>query len=132
VRYLILGSAEARDHDGNPLPLGGPRLRALLTALAMRAARPAPAPVDVLIDEVWTQDPPQDAPAALQALVGRLRRAIGRDAVVSSPGGYRLATDGPQDVDLLHFEALTKHGTRALGAGDPKTAADVLRRALAL
>ncbi|MDX3233930.1 BTAD domain-containing putative transcriptional regulator [Streptomyces sp. ME19-01-6] len=132
MRYLILGSAEARDDNGNPLPLGGPRLRALLTALAMRAARPAPTAVDVLIDEVWTQDPPQDAPAALQALVGRLRRAIGRDAVVSSPGGYRLATGGPQDVDLLHFEALTKHGTRALGAGDPKTAADVLRQALAL
>ncbi|MGY0059622.1 BTAD domain-containing putative transcriptional regulator [Streptomyces sp. LZ34] len=132
MRYLILGSAEARDDHGNLLPLGGPRLRALLTALAMRAARPTPATVDVLIDEVWTQDPPQDAPAALQALVGRLRRAIGRDAVVSSPGGYRLATDGPQEVDLLHFEALTKHGTRALGAGDPKTAADVLRQALAL
>ncbi|MEU7245710.1 AfsR/SARP family transcriptional regulator [Streptomyces sparsogenes] len=132
MRYLILGSAEARDDDGNPLSLGGPRLRALLTALAMRAARPAPAPVDVLIDELWTDDPPQDAPAALQALVGRLRRAIGRDAVVSSPGGYRLATDGPQDVDLLHFEALTRHGNRALDAGDPGTAAEVLRQALAL
>ncbi|MEU1667167.1 BTAD domain-containing putative transcriptional regulator [Streptomyces sparsogenes] len=132
MRYLILGSAEARDDDGNPLPLGGPRLRALLTALAMRAARSAPAPVDVLIDELWTDDPPQDAPAALQALVGRLRRAIGRDAVVSSPGGYRLATDGPQDVDLLHFEALTRNGTRALDAGDPGTAAEVLRQALAL
>ncbi|GAA2375467.1 BTAD domain-containing putative transcriptional regulator [Streptomyces cuspidosporus] len=132
MRYLILGSAEARDDDGNPLPLGGPRLRALLTALAMRAARPAPAPVDVLIDELWTDDPPQDAPAALQALVGRLRRAIGRDAVVSSPGGYRLATAGPQDVDLLHFEALTRNGTRALDAGDPGTAAEVLRQALAL
>ncbi|MEU5108892.1 BTAD domain-containing putative transcriptional regulator [Streptomyces sp. NPDC021354] len=132
MRYLILGSAEARDDDGNPLPLGGPRLRALLTALAMRAARPAPAPVDVLIDEVWAEDPPQDAPAALQALVGRLRRAVGRDAVVSSPGGYRLSTGGPQDVDLLHFEALTKSGTTALDAGDPETAAEVLRQALAL
>ncbi|ADI08898.1 AfsR-like regulatory protein [Streptomyces bingchenggensis BCW-1] len=132
MRYLILGSAEARDDNGNLLPLGGPRLRALLTALAMRAARPAPVAVDVLIDEVWTHDPPQDAPAALQALVGRLRRAIGRDAVVSAPGGYRLATNGPRDVDLLHFEALAKHGTRALGVGDARTAADVLRQALAL
>ncbi|MGW3568562.1 AfsR/SARP family transcriptional regulator [Streptomyces sp. NPDC000941] len=132
MRYLILGSAEARDDNGNPLPLGGSRLRALLTALAMRAARPAPVAVDVLIDEVWTHDPPQDAPAALQALVGRLRRAIGRDAVVSSPGGYRLATNGRQDVDLLHFEALAQHGTRALGAGDAQAAADVLRQALAL
>ncbi|MET7766879.1 BTAD domain-containing putative transcriptional regulator [Streptomyces sp. NPDC005393] len=133
MRYLILGTTEARDDHGNPLPLGGPRIRALLAALAVRAARPTPAPVDVLIDEVWADDPPHDAPAALQALVGRLRRIIGRDAVVSAPGGYRLATAVPQDdVDLLRFERLTNDGMRALDAGDPGPAAATLRRALAL
>ncbi|MEU0845503.1 BTAD domain-containing putative transcriptional regulator [Streptomyces sp. NPDC005962] len=133
MRYLILGTTEARDEHGDPLPLGGPRIRALLAALALRAARPGPIPVDVLIDEVWAADPPHDAPAALQALVGRLRRAIGREAVVSSPGGYRLATAVPQDdVDLLRFERLAHDGTRALDAGDPHTAATTLRRALAL
>ncbi|MBI0296638.1 LuxR family transcriptional regulator [Streptomyces sp. PRKS01-29] len=133
MRYLILGTTEARDDHGNPLPLGGPRIRALLAALAVRAARSVPASVDVLIDEVWADDPPQDAPAALQALVGRLRRAIGRDAVLSSPGGYRLATAAPQDdVDLLRFERLTHEGIRALDADDPETAAATLRKALAL
>ncbi|WNF01647.1 BTAD domain-containing putative transcriptional regulator [Streptomyces luomodiensis] len=133
MRYLILGTTEARDDHGNPLPLGGPRIRALLAALAVRAARPAPATVDVLIDEVWADDPPHDAPAALQALVGRLRRAIGRSAVISSLGGYRLATTVPQDdVDLLRFERLTNEGLRALQAGDPETAAATLRKALAL
>lgn len=96
MRYLILGTTEARDDHGDPLPLGGPRIRALLAALAVRAARSAPVSVDVLIDAVWADDPPHDAPAALQALVGRLRRTIGRDAVVSSPGGYRLATATPR------------------------------------
>ncbi|WP_421107383.1 AfsR/SARP family transcriptional regulator [Streptomyces sp. NEAU-S77] len=133
MRYLILGTTEARDEHGNPLSLGGPRIRALLAVLALRAARPGPIPVDVLIDEVWATDPPHDAPAALQALVGRLRRAIGREAVVSSPGGYRLATAAPRDdVDLLHFERLADDGMRALDAGDPHTAATTLRRALAL
>ncbi|MET8014683.1 BTAD domain-containing putative transcriptional regulator [Streptomyces sp. NPDC005271] len=133
MRYLILGTTEARDDHGKPLPLGGPRIRALLAALAVRAARPAPAPVDVLIDEVWSDDPPHDAPAALQALVGRLRRTIGRDAVVSAPGGYRLATAVPQDdVDLLRFERLTNDGVRALDAGDPGRASATLRQALAL
>ncbi|WP_234356720.1 BTAD domain-containing putative transcriptional regulator [Streptomyces sp. NBRC 110028] len=133
MRYLILGTTEARDEDGDPLPLGGPRIRALLAALALRAARPGPTPVDVLIDEVWAADPPYDAPAALQALVGRLRRAIGREAVVSSPGGYHLATAAPgDDVDLLRFERLTDAGMRALDAGDPHTAATTLRQALAL
>ncbi|MEU8725210.1 AfsR/SARP family transcriptional regulator [Streptomyces antimycoticus] len=133
MRYLILGTTEARDDHGDPLPLGGPRIRALLAALAVRAARSAPVSVDVLIDAVWADDPPHDAPAALQALVGRLRRTIGRDAVVSSPGGYRLATTTPQDdVDLLRFERLTNEGIRALDADDPGTAAATLRKALAL
>ncbi|MFI0817377.1 AfsR/SARP family transcriptional regulator [Streptomyces sp. NPDC021098] len=133
MRYLILGTTEARDEHGNPLNLGGPRIRALLAVLALRAARPGPIPVDVLIDEVWATDPPYDAPAALQALVGRLRRAIGREAVVSSPGGYRLATAAPRDdVDLLLFERLADDGIRALDTGDPHTAATTLRKALAL
>ncbi|RNF98460.1 AfsR/SARP family transcriptional regulator, partial [Streptomyces botrytidirepellens] len=133
MRYLILGTTEVRDEHGNPLSLGGPRIRALLAVLALRAARPGPIPVDVLIDEVWATEPPHDAPAALQALVGRLRRAIGREAVVSSPGGYRLATAAPRDdVDLLRFERLAGDGMRALDAGDPHSAATTLRRALAL
>ncbi|QKV97677.1 LuxR family transcriptional regulator [Streptomyces sp. NA02950] len=133
MRYLILGTSEARDEQGHALPLGGPRIRALLAALALRAARSAPVPVDVLIDEVWADEPPHDAPAALQALVGRLRRVIGKDAVVSSPGGYRLATATPHDdVDLLRFERLTQDGKRALDADDPGTAATAFRQALAL
>ncbi|WP_308120335.1 winged helix-turn-helix domain-containing protein, partial [Streptomyces bambusae] len=79
MRYAILGSAQAVRADGTPVPLGGARLRALLTALALRPGRAVPA--QVLVGEVWAQDPPADAVAALQALVGRLRRALGHAAV---------------------------------------------------
>ncbi|MBH5338846.1 AfsR/SARP family transcriptional regulator [Streptomyces pactum] len=132
MRYLILGATEARDSHGQPLPLGaGARLRALLTALALRAARALPVPVDVLIGEVWADDPPQDPPAALQALVGRLRRVVGRAAVDSGPGGYRLVTPA-DEVDLFRFERLVGEGSRALDSGDAETAAGTLRAALAL
>ncbi|WFB08702.1 AfsR/SARP family transcriptional regulator [Streptomyces sp. LX-29] len=131
MRYLILGATEARDSHGQPVPLGGARLRALLAALALRAPRPAATPVDVLIDEVWGDDPPHDAPAALQALVGRLRRAIGKEAVRSAPGGYRLDA-AADDIDLFRFERLVDEGGRALDAGDADTAAVTLRAALAL
>ncbi|MER0243091.1 BTAD domain-containing putative transcriptional regulator [Streptomyces sp. HSW2009] len=133
MRYLILGVTEAYDHDGQPLPVGGPRLRALLTSLAAHATRPttALAPVDALIDEVWGERPPADAPAALQALVGRLRRNLGKPAVQSAPGGYRL-TAAPHDIDLAVFEERALAGGRARGAGDPATAAALLRDALAL
>ncbi|MGI5454252.1 AfsR/SARP family transcriptional regulator [Streptomyces sp. CA-249302] len=129
VRYRILGSAQALRPDGTPVPVGGARLRALLTVLALRAGRTVPA--GVLVDEVWGADPPADASGALQALVGRLRRALGADAIASAEGGYRLAA-APDDIDLHRFERLTGEGVRALADGDPAKAAGVLDDALAL
>ncbi|MFI6648753.1 ATP-binding protein [Streptomyces sp. NPDC050529] len=129
MRYLILGVTEARDGSGGALPLGGTRLRALLAALALRPGRPVP--VTDLVDDVWADDPPADAPAALQALVGRLRRVLGKDALASTPGGYRL-TAGPDDVDLYVFERLARQGTAELEADAPAEAARTLRTALSL
>ncbi|GHK03797.1 AfsR family transcriptional regulator [Streptomyces sp. Y2F8-2] len=129
MRYRILGTAQAEDDQGTPVPLGGPRLRALLTALALRPGRTTTP--QTLIDEIWPDDPPLDAPAALQALVARLRRTLGRTAVASAPGGYRLDA-GRDSVDLFVFEDLVQRGTTALTDGDPHTAARDLRTALAL
>ncbi|MEU6757335.1 BTAD domain-containing putative transcriptional regulator [Streptomyces sp. NPDC046685] len=130
MRYLILGPTETRDETGAPLHLGGARLRALLAALALRAG--ARASVPDLVDEVWGDDPPQDAPAALQALVARLRRALGsRASVHTDPaGGYRLTAER-EDVDLHLFNRLAALGGRQL-ATDPEAAARTLRDALAL
>ncbi|MEU9456910.1 BTAD domain-containing putative transcriptional regulator [Streptomyces sp. NPDC048277] len=130
MRYRILGVAQAIDDQGAPIPVGGPRLRALLTALALHPTRTLTP--DTLIAEIWaTDDPPQDAPAALQALVGRLRRILGRDTIASGPGGYRLkATE--DDIDLYVFERLVREGATALAAADPARAHDVLTDALAL
>ncbi|MGW1783855.1 ATP-binding protein [Streptomyces sp. NPDC002143] len=129
MRYRILGVTQTADDQGLAVSVPGARLRALLTALALRPGRlTAPG---ALIDEVWAADPPQDAPAALQALIGRLRRVVGKDAVVSAPGGYRLAAT-EDDVDLFVFERLVRQGTEALRQGDPATAARTLDDALAL
>ncbi|MER5906623.1 BTAD domain-containing putative transcriptional regulator [Streptomyces mirabilis] len=129
MRYRILGVAQAQDDHGAPVALGGPRVRALLTALAQRTDRTTTP--QTLIDEVWADDPPLDAPAALQALVGRLRRAIGKDAVASEAGGYRLRAT-KDDVDLFVFERQVRDGKAALDRGDASTAAHTLRDALAL
>ncbi|WP_329463959.1 ATP-binding protein [Streptomyces sp. NBC_01431] len=129
MRYLILGVTEARDDTGTAVPLGGPRVRALLAALALHPARPVP--VSALIDDIWANDPPQDAPAALQALVGRLRRVLGRAAVESGPAGYQLAA-APHEIDLYAFEERAAEGAAQLAAGDPESAARTLRAALAL
>ncbi|MFH9015108.1 BTAD domain-containing putative transcriptional regulator [Streptomyces sp. NPDC017943] len=129
VRYRILGTTQALRTDGSAVPVGGARLRALLTVLALRAGRTVS--VGLLVDEVWGAEPPADAPGALQALVGRLRRALGADAVASAEGGYRL-TAAPDDIDLHRFERLAGEGLRALADGDPGKAAAVLDDALAL
>ncbi|MFG2632666.1 BTAD domain-containing putative transcriptional regulator [Streptomyces sp. NPDC048362] len=129
VRYRLLGTTQAIRPDGTAVPVGGARLRALLSVLALRAGRTVP--VGVLVDEVWDAGPPADAAGALQALVGRLRRALGATAVASVDGGYRL-TAAPDDIDLVRFDRLTADGLRALADGDAPKAAAVLDEALAL
>ncbi|WP_050502413.1 AfsR/SARP family transcriptional regulator [Streptomyces monomycini] len=129
MRYGILGTTQAHRSDGTPVALGGSRLRALLTALALRPGRALTA--DLLIADVWGPEPPADANGALQALIARLRRSVGRDAIASVHGGYRLCAD-PSDVDLHRFEELAAEGAQALDGADPVKAAVLLDDALAL
>ncbi|WP_019885779.1 BTAD domain-containing putative transcriptional regulator [Streptomyces purpureus] len=128
MHFSVLGTTQALHDDGTPQPVGGPRLRALLAVLALRAGRGVG--VDVLVDEVWGGEPPEDAVGALQALVGRLRRVLGRDAVVSVPGGYRLGADRDA-VDLHRFDRLVTEGVRAAD-GEPGRALGILDEALGL
>ncbi len=129
MRYGILGTTQVHAPDGQPVALGGARLRALLGALALHPGRTRT--TGALTDAVWGAEPPADATGALQALVGRLRRAIGRDAVESVAGGYRLCAE-PDQVDLHRFQRLAEEGARALADGDPGKAAVLLEDALAL
>ncbi|MEU6704855.1 AfsR/SARP family transcriptional regulator [Streptomyces wuyuanensis] len=129
MRYSVLGTTRVHHDDGSPAALGGPRLRALVAVLALRGGRTVP--VGVLVDEVWDGDAPADAVGALQALVGRTRRVLGRDAVVSADGGYRLGA-GPEDIDLHRFERLASEGARSLADGDPGKAVELLDEAIGL
>ncbi|MFD9716794.1 BTAD domain-containing putative transcriptional regulator [Streptomyces sp. NPDC059076] len=129
MRYRLIGNTSALRDDGTPVSVGGARLRALLTVLALRPGRAVP--TGVLVDEVWAGDPPMDATGAVQALVGRLRRVLGRDAIVSTEGGYRLRAD-PDDIDLYRFARIAGEGARTLELGEPGTAITLFDEALAL
>src|SRR5262249_46292828 len=108
---------------------GGPRLLALVARLALDAGRVVT--VEALIDGLWGGAPPAGAVNALQSLVPRLRRALGPARIESAPAGYRLVAD-PDDVDAARSEQLAADGRRALAAGAPVDASELLAEALGL
>ncbi|MFC4052168.1 BTAD domain-containing putative transcriptional regulator [Actinomadura syzygii] len=126
MRIGILGPLEVRADGGAPVDVAGARLRALLTLLALDPG--AVIPAERLIDGLWADDVPRGAPNALQSLVSRLRAVIGRDAIESRPGGYRLALP-PDAVDARDFEARVRDARRA---DAPEARSAGLRAALAL
>ncbi|WP_433648779.1 BTAD domain-containing putative transcriptional regulator [Micromonospora zamorensis] len=131
MRFRILGPTQVVLADGREVPVGGPRLRALLALLLLDAGRVVSA--ERLIDGLYGEHPPRGAANALQSLVSRLRQALPAEhsTVEFHPAGYRLAVD-PADVDAYRFERLAEAGRRALAGGDWPRAAAVLREALEL
>ncbi|WP_103353802.1 BTAD domain-containing putative transcriptional regulator [Amycolatopsis sp. CA-128772] len=122
MRIGILGPFEVRADDGALADVPGARLRGLLVALALEPGQVVPK--GTLVDWIWGEHPPAEAPNALQRLVSRLRKALPEGAVDSRPTGYRLVV-APDDVDAVRFERLA---AQARTDGDPRR----LREALAL
>ena len=122
MRIGLLGPVTA-GADGAPAP-GGPLLRGLLARLALDVGRTVD--TSTLVDALWGDERP--GPNALQAMVSRLRRALGADVVVTVPGGYRLALDRDA-VDAVRFTALV---AEARGAREPGAAHALFRRAVGL
>jgi DNA-binding SARP family transcriptional activator len=92
---------------------------------------------DRLTDELWGDDPPQDAPAALQAHVSRLRKLLeperdGQPRVIRTvPPGYLIEVRD-DEVDLLRFQGMVAGARARLDGGDAAGAAATLREAFAL
>jgi predicted ATPase/DNA-binding SARP family transcriptional activator len=135
--YRILGPLEVCQ-DGRPIGLGGDKQRALMAILLLHRGEVVSA--DRLIDELWGERPPPTAPKSLQVHVSRLRRALGHpntapgapDGVLLTRGHGYLLDVQPGELDVDRFRDLHKDGSKALAAGDPASAARVLREALAL
>ncbi|WP_410637730.1 BTAD domain-containing putative transcriptional regulator [Amycolatopsis sp. lyj-346] len=118
----ILGPFEVRTDDGALADVPGARLRGLLVALALEPGQVVPK--GTLVDWIWGEQPPAEAPNALQRLVSRLRKALPEGSVDGRPTGYRLVV-APDDVDAVRFERLVGQAGKE---DDPRR----LREALAL
>jgi DNA-binding SARP family transcriptional activator len=76
--------------------------------------------MDALIDQLWGDDLPEKPANALQAVVSRLRRALGENGViVTKKPGYTLQLE-PGSVDSARFEDLVRRATR-VRTDDPST-----------
>jgi DNA-binding SARP family transcriptional activator len=124
MEFLILGPLQVLD-EGRELPLGGAKQRALLALLLLDPNRVVSR--DRLTDELWGGSPPDTAPTALQVYVSQLRKALGRDLILTQPPGYLIrVSDG--ELDLHRFEQLVATAR----AGEPAQAARLLREGLAM
>ena len=124
MEFRILGPLEVRE-EGGALRLGGSKQRAVLASLLLHANEVVSR--DRLIDELWGASPPDTAPTALQVHVSQLRKALGRDLILTQRPGYLIrVSDG--ELDLHRFEQLV---ARARGE-EPALTARLLREGLAL
>jgi DNA-binding SARP family transcriptional activator len=124
VEYAILGPLEARENQ-EPIPLGGPKQRALLAMLLLEAGRVVP--LDRLVDALWEGNPPPTAVASLQNFVAQLRKALGPEAIETRQPGY-LVRLGPEQLDLARVRSLVD----AARASEPVRRAALLDEALGL
>lgn len=130
----VLGPVGLLADDGAPLPVGGPKERALLAVLACHAGRMASE--ERLVDALWADEPPRTARRTLQSYLSRLRRTLsmasadGALQLESGPGGWMLRV-GPDALDLLRVGRLSQSAREAADRGDHLGAALALRDALA-
>ncbi|PWU52842.1 SARP family transcriptional regulator, partial [Micromonospora sp. S4605] len=135
VAFGVLGPVRAVD-AGGPVPLKGPRQRAVLARLLI--ARGRVVPVERLVGDLWAE-PADGAVAAIRTFVADLRRALEPDRrprqparmLVTAPPGYALRA-APDSVDAWRFEDAVAASGRLLAAGQAGTALDRLTDALAL
>ena len=128
MEFRILGPLEAWD-EGGEVSLGGPKPRALLAVLLLHPNEVVPA--DRLIDELWGEDSPERAAAALRVNVSRLRKALPQDVLTTRSPGYVIRVE-PDDLDLHRFERLVEEGRGLLARGLAADASERLGEALSL
>ncbi len=109
------------------VPIRGDQAAAVLAALALRPGQPVP--VDVLVDVAWGDAMPARVDNALQAMITRLRRIVGRELITSHGTGYQLHVSA-QAVDAEAFAAAVEVAGAAMRRGDFSRALRVLDRAL--
>ena len=124
----MLGPLEV-ERDGALIDVGAPKERALLLVLLLNANTVVS--TDRIVGALWGDPPPASAAKLVQHYVAQLRKKLGRAAIVTVPPGYR-AEIAAGSLDSARFEQMLREGREARLSGNPRLAAAILGRALAL
>lgn len=133
MQFHILGPLEVRT-NGESLPLGGRKQRALLAILLLNANRVVSR--DELMYELWGEHAPAGAAHSLEVNVSRLRKALdtngnGGGYVMTQAPGYLLRL-APGQLDLDRFQTCVADARTAMDLDDMAGAAELLREGDAL
>ncbi|MFY9580796.1 MAG: BTAD domain-containing putative transcriptional regulator [Gaiellaceae bacterium] len=128
----MLGPLEVR-RNGRVVPLHGHKQRALLALLLLGANEVVSR--ERLIDELWSDQPPETATNTLQVHVSQLRKALAGDgvdaaaALATRPPGYVLFVL-PDHVDADRFKRQVAAAAGARRKGEIDAASALLTEAL--
>jgi len=131
LEFRILGPLEVWA-DGLPMPIGGPRQRALLAILLLSANRVVSR--DRLVEELLPHKSGEAGERSLKVQVSRLRKALGSaggERILARAPGYVLRVE-PGELDLERFEHSLAEGRQAFEEGDAERAAALLGDGLSL
>ncbi|MGC4109795.1 MAG: BTAD domain-containing putative transcriptional regulator [Nocardioides sp.] len=110
LRFALYGGPRVT-RDGVELDLGPPQRRALLTLLMLAGG--GAVSMELIVETLWEDDPPDTAVNVVHRHVGQLRRVLEPSLTNRQPGsyvgaagtGYRL-TVSPDRLDLLALRSL--------------------------
>lgn len=128
IRVAVLGPVLIAGRGGRLIEPSGALGQSLIRSLAL--TRNQALSTDALIEDLWGDEPPSNAKAALHTLVSRLRGVIADGLLVSTATGYALSTDA-DGTDIGLARALQSQA-EATAATNPRAALAAVDAALAL
>jgi DNA-binding SARP family transcriptional activator len=130
MEFRILGPLVVLGDNGTEVQIVQPRQRALLSLLLLSANEPMS--VDLLMDAIWGERPPQAASGALRTYVWALRRLLGPVPRLHTTHGGYLIDANADELDAMRFERLFSEARTLVSRGERALASRRLRCAVEL
>ncbi|WP_305788021.1 AfsR/SARP family transcriptional regulator [Symbioplanes lichenis] len=113
MKFQLLGSLRVMDGD-EVVSINATKVKILLATLLIRANQIVP--FDQIVTELWGEDPPRRASAAVFVYVSQLRKFLRQSGgsagpVITRAPGYLIQT-GPDDLDLNLFLRLIEQARK--------------------